>query len=167
MFVLAVDRILPKKKGIRLLRLVIIKNSFVMEMFNSTLKSEDVKFFYRVLYQYEKEGTGRHTGYSYKDVPLEIRKKVSLVHDTRKSKIELNFPVKPNTIVYKGIGVCSPLLKHLRHSFAHACIERDVEYYIINSQVNSKCQICGKVKRTDLTNLVNGILSTKKENNKK
>ena len=26
-----------------------------MEMFNSTLKSEDVKFFYRVLYQYEKE----------------------------------------------------------------------------------------------------------------
>lgn len=75
MFVLAVDRILPKKKGIRLLRLVIIKNSFVMEMFNSTLKSEDVKFFYRVLYQYEKEGTGRHTGYSYKDVSLEIRKK--------------------------------------------------------------------------------------------
>lgn len=46
-----------------------------MEMFNSTLKSEDVKFFYRVLYQYEKEETGRHTGYSYKDVPLEIRKK--------------------------------------------------------------------------------------------
>lgn len=46
-----------------------------MEMFNSTLKSEDVKFFYRVLYQYEKEGTGRHTGYSYKDVPLKIRKK--------------------------------------------------------------------------------------------
>ena len=118
-----------------------------------------------MLYQYEKEGTGRHTGYSYKDVPLEIRKKVSLVHDTRKSKIELNFPVKPNTILYKGIGVSSPLLKHIRHSFAHACIERDGEYYIINSQVNSKCQICGKVKRTDLMNLVNGILSTKKENN--
>ena len=102
-----------------------------MEMFNSTLKSEDVKFFYRVLYQYEKEGTGRHTGYSYKDVPLKIRKKVSLVHDTRKSKIELNFPVKPNTILYKGIGVSSPLLKHIRHSFAHACIERDGDYYII------------------------------------
>ena len=134
-----------------------------MEMFNSTLKSEDVKFFYRVLYQYEKEGTGRHTGYSYKDVPLKIRKKVSLVHDTRKSKIELKFPVKPNTILYKGIGVSSPLLKHIRHSFAHACIERDGEYYIINSQVNSKCQICGKVKRTDLMDLVNGILSTKKK----
>lgn len=138
-----------------------------MEMFNSTLKSEDVKFFYRVLYQYEKEGTSRHTGYSYKNVPLEIRKKVSLVHDTHKSKIELNFPVKPNTILYKGIGVSSPLLKHIRHSFAHACIERDGDYYIINSQMNSKCQICGKVKRTDLMDLVNGILSTKKENNKK
>ena len=98
-------------------------------------------------------------------MPLEIRKKVSLVHDTRKSKIELNFPVKPNTILYKGIGVSSLLLKHIRHSFAHACIERDGEYYIINSQVNSKCQICGKVKRTDLMDLVNGILSTKKENN--
>ena len=115
-----------------------------MEMFNSTLKSEDVKFFYRVLYQYEKEGTGRHTGYSYKGVPLEIRRKVSLEHDTRKSKIELNFPVKPNSILYKGIGVCSPLLKHLR-------------------QVNSKCQICGKVKRTDLMNLVNGYYLQKKK----
>ena len=138
-----------------------------MEMFYSTLKSEDVKFFYRVLYQYEKEGTGRHTGYSYKDVPLEIRKKVSLLHDTRKSKIELKFQVKPNTILYKGIGVssllsgcaeCDPICIHA---------ERDGEYYIINSQMNSKCQICGKVKRTDLMNLVNGILSTKKENNKK
>lgn len=63
-------------------------------MFNSTLKSEDVKFFYRVLYQYEKEGTGRHTGYSYKDVPLEIRKKVSLVHDTRKKQNRIEFPGK-------------------------------------------------------------------------
>lgn len=43
----------------------------------------------------------------------------------------------------------------------------ELRYYIINSQMNSKCQICGKVKRTDLMNLVNGILSTKKENNKK
>lgn len=85
------------------------------------------------------------------------------MHDTRKSKIELNFPVKPNTILYKGIGVSSPLLKHIRHSFAHACIERDGDYYIINSQMNSKCQICGKVKRTDLMDLVNGILSTKKK----
>lgn len=46
-----------------------------MEMFNSTLKSEDVKFFYRVLYQYEKEGTGRHTGYSYKRCALGNKKK--------------------------------------------------------------------------------------------
>ena len=29
--------------------------------------------------------------------------------------------------------------------------------------MNSKCQICGKVKRTDLMDLVNGILSTKKK----
>ena len=109
-----------------------------MEMFNSKLKSEDVMFFYRVLYPYEKEETGRNTGYSYKDVPLEIRKKVLLVHDTRKSKIELNFPVKPNTILYKGIGVSSPLLTHIRHSFSHACIERDGEYDRINSKMNSK-----------------------------
>ena len=38
-----------------------------MEMFNSTLKSEDVKFFYRVLYQYEKEGTGR-----LRDTPIKM-----------------------------------------------------------------------------------------------
>lgn len=132
-----------------------------MEMFNSTLKSEDVKFFYRVLYQYEKEGTGRHTGYSFKDVPLEIRKKVSLVHDTRKSKIELNFPVKPNTILYRGIGVCGPLLKHIRHSFAHVCIEREGDYYVINSQMNPKCQICGKVKIKDFKDFVTAILATK------
>ena len=57
-----------------------------MEMFNSTLKSEDVKFFYRVLYQYEKEGTGRHTGYSYKDVPLEILKSATIIQYTIKGR---------------------------------------------------------------------------------
>lgn len=67
-----------------------------MEMFNSTLKSEDVKFFYRVLYQYEKEGTGRHTGYSYKNVPLEIRKKVSWESGIR---LGISFSKKKNKIV--------------------------------------------------------------------
>lgn len=145
-----------------------------MEIFNPSLKPEDIKFFYRVLYQYEKEGAGKHTGYSYKDVPLDIRRKVLLVHDTSKNKIDLKkCQEKPNTIYYKGTEVSSPLLKHLRHSFAHACIERDGEIYIINSgapgnfPVSSKCKIWGKVKRTDLMNLVNGILSTKEENNSK
>lgn len=55
-------------------------------MFHSSLKPEDVKFFYSILYQYEKEEKGNHMGYSYKDVPSEIKDKVTLVHDTNKNK---------------------------------------------------------------------------------
>lgn len=131
-------------------------------MFQPSLKPEDVKFFYNVLYQYEKEGSGNHTGYSYKAVSSEIKGKVALIHNTDKAKIELKFPEALNTLCFKGKGVCAPLLKHLRHSFAHACVEREGEYYVINSLMNPKCLICGKVKRKDLMNLVNAILTTKK-----
>lgn len=133
-----------------------------MDIFQTSLKPEDVKFFYSILYQYEKEGKC-HVGYSYKKVPSEIKDKVVLIHDTDKNKIKLKNPEALNTLCFKGKGVCAPLFKHLRHSLAHACIEREGEYYVINSQMNSKCQICGKVKRKDLMNLVNAILSTKEE----
>ena len=131
-----------------------------MVMFHSSLKPEDLKFFYTILYQYEKEGKC-HTGYSYNNVPSEIKGKVVLIHDTGKNKIELKFPKTLNTLSFKGKCVCAPLLKHLRHSLAHACIEREGEYYVINPTDNPMCKICGKVKRKDLMNLVNGILATK------
>ena len=131
-------------------------------MIQTSLKPEDIKFFYNVLYQYEREGAGNHTGYSYKAVSSEIKKKVIFIHDTDKNKIELKFPQTLNALCFKGKSVCAPLLKHLRHSFAHACVEREGEFYVINSQMNPKCQICGKVKRKDLMNLVNAILVTKK-----
>lgn len=133
-----------------------------MAMFHSSLKPEDVKFFYSVLYQYEKEGKC-HVGYSYNNVPSDIKDKVTLIHDTNKNKIELKFPETLNTLCFKGKGVGAPLLKHLRHSLAHACIEREGDFYVINSKENPRCKICGKVKRKDLMNLVNAILSTKEE----
>ena len=132
-----------------------------MGLFSTSLKPEDLKLFYDVLYQYEREGMGNHKGYFYKKVPLGIKNKVSLIHDTGKNKIKLVFPEKTNTLCYKGKEVCAPLLKHLRHSFAHACIEREGDYYDINSQMNPKCQICGKVKRTDFKKLITAILATK------
>lgn len=94
-------------------------------------------------------------------VPFEIKNKVSLIHDTSKNKIKLSFPETPNTLCYKGKEVCKPLFKHLRNSFAHACIEREGDYYVINSQMNPKCQICGKVKRKDFKDFVTAILATK------
>ena len=132
-----------------------------MGLFSTSLKPEDLKLFYDVLYQYEREGTDSHKGYSYNKVPLETKNKISLIHDTDKGKKELMFPGTPNTLCYKGKGVCAPLLKHLRHGFAHACIEREGDYYVINSQMNPKCQICGKVKRTDFKKLITAILATK------
>lgn len=134
-----------------------------MGQFRTSLKPDDLKLFYDVLYQNEKEGKGNHKGYSYKKVPLEIKNKVSLIHDTDKNKIELSFPESPNTLCYKGKGVCAPLLKHLRNSFAHACIEREGDYYVINSQMNPKCQICGKVKRKDFKDFVTAISATKEQ----
>ena len=132
-----------------------------MEQFKTSLKPDDLKLFYDVQYQYENEGKNNHKGYSYKKVPLEIKNKVSLIHDTGKNKIKLSFPETPNTLCYKGKEVCAPLLKHLRNSFAHACIEHEGDYYVINSQMNPKCQICGKVKRKDFKDFVTAILATK------
>lgn len=129
-------------------------------MFQTSLNPEDLKFFYTILYQYEKEDKC-HVGYSYKKVPTEIKDKVVLIHDTDKNKIELKYPETLNTLCFKGKGICVPLLKHLRHSLAHACIEREGDFYVINSEKNPMCKICGKVKRKDLMNLVNGILATK------
>ena len=51
-----------------------------MEQFKTSLKPDDLKLFYDVLYQYENEGKDNHKGYSYKKVPLEIKNKVFLKH---------------------------------------------------------------------------------------
>lgn len=75
-----------------------------MGQFKTSLKPDDLKLFYDVLYQYENEGKRNHKGYFYKKVPLEIKNKVSLIHDTDKNKIELSFPESPNTLCYKGTG---------------------------------------------------------------
>ena len=37
-----------------------------MEQFKTSLKPDDLKLFYDVLYQYENEGKDNHKGYSYK-----------------------------------------------------------------------------------------------------
>ncbi len=132
-----------------------------MGQFKTSLKPDDLKLFYDVLYQYENEGKRNHKGYFYVKVPFEIKNKVSLIHDTSKNKIKLSFPETPNTLCYKGKEVCKPLFKHLRNSFAHACIEREGDYYVINSQMNPKCRICGKVKRKDFKDFVTAILATK------
>lgn len=47
-----------------------------MGQFKTSLKPDDLKLFYDVLYQYENEGKSNHKGYSYKKVPLEIKNKV-------------------------------------------------------------------------------------------
>lgn len=130
-------------------------------MFHISLAPEDLGFFYKILYLCEKET--HLTGYKYNNVPSEIKDRVLLNHDAKKKKIVLNFLESPNTLCFKGRNVSIPLLKHLRHSFAHACVEREGEYYVINSQMNPKCQICGKVKREDLMSLIEAILITKKE----
>ena len=119
-------------------------------------------FFYKILYLYEKEGP-HLKGYDYMSIPSEIKNKISLIHDTKANKVKLDFPKRLNELCFKGRRVSVPLLEHLRHSLAHACIEREGQYYVINSEMKPKCKICGKVKRMDLMKLVNAILSTKEE----
>lgn len=54
-----------------------------------------------------------------------MRNSISLIHDTKKKKEELKIPKTPNALCFRGTCVCAPLLRHLRNSFAHACIERE------------------------------------------
>ena len=131
-------------------------------MYQTSLKPKDIEFFYNILYLYEKEKQ-KPKGYNFNHVPLEIKGKITLIHDKNKKKIVLSFPKALNSLCFKGKDVTATLLKHLRNCFAHACIEREGEYYVINSQTNPKCKICGKVKRNDLINLANAIIETKKK----
>lgn len=85
-----------------------------MGLFSTSLKPEDLKLFYDVLYQYEREGMGNHKGYFYKKVPLGIKNKVSLIHDTGKNKIKLVFPekqilcvIKEKRFVRRCLSICA------------------------------------------------------------
>lgn len=135
-----------------------------MKLYRSTLQQEDIVFFHKILFQYEKEAKdGGHKGYNFRKIPTNIRKSISLIHDTDKSKITLQTPSTKNIIIFKGNQICVPLIKHIRNCFAHACIERDGNYYIFNKDlIIPKCKISGIVERGLLWDLVNEILKTKK-----
>ena len=131
-----------------------------MELYCPTLQEEDLKFFYGILYQYEKES--KHIGYNYTDVPKEFSSKINLIHDKKKNLIKLKYSDKENELIFKGTGVSVCILKNLRHAFAHACIERDNGNYIINKHLNPKCRICGKVNRELFISLIEEIIKTRK-----
>lgn len=131
-----------------------------MKLYRSTLQEEDLMLFYGILYQYEKET--KHSGYQYGNVPKDISSKIILVHDRKKHPITLKYSDKENELMFKGTAISVCILKNLRHAFAHACIEREDDYYIINRHLNPKCRICGKVNRELFMNLIEEIIKTRK-----
>uniref|UniRef100_A0AB33IQQ3 Uncharacterized protein n=1 Tax=Prevotella sp. GTC17253 TaxID=3236793 RepID=A0AB33IQQ3_9BACT len=131
-----------------------------MKLYRSTLQEEDLVFFYGILYQYEKESS--HSGYQYLNVPKDISSKITLIHDRKKHPISLKYNDKENELMFKGTSVSVCILSNLRHAFAHACIERENDYYIINKHLNPKCRICGKVNRELFISLIKEIIRTRK-----
>ncbi len=130
-----------------------------MNKYISTLDANDMKFFYSILYQYEREDS--HIGYDSRKIDKKTRNKVNLIHGTKRKKVTLAMPKEENTLVFKDKKVCEPILRNLRHAYAHACIEVEGENYIINKKLGSKCRLCGRINKIILQEFVNAIVQTR------
>lgn len=127
--------------------------------FNSNLKGTDLTFLYGVLYQYEKET--KHKGYNYNKMDKQVQNSVTIKNKTSTKKVVFAMPSSPNTIVINCKCICVPLLTHLRHAVAHACIEKVGSEYIINQHCNPKCKICGRVNVNVFKKYINAIIATR------
>lgn len=130
-----------------------------MSKFNSNLKGSDLTYLYSILYQYEKEK--EHKGYDYTKIDKQIRDTISIKNKTRTKKVVFAMPTSSNTIVMNCRSICVPLLTHLRHALAHACIEKVGNEYIINQHCNPKCRICGRVDVYTFKKYINAIIATR------
>ena len=127
--------------------------------FNSNLKGNDLIFLYDILYQYEKEN--KHKGYDYNKIDKQIRDTITIKNSTKTKKVVFAMPTNTNTIVINGRSICVPLLTHLRHALAHACIEKVGNEYIINQHCNPKCKICGRVNISTFKRFINAMIATR------
>ena len=127
--------------------------------FNSNLTGADLTFLYDVLYQYEKEN--KHKGYDYAKMDKQIRDSVTIKNKTKTKKVIFTMPNNPDTIVINARSICVPLLTHLRHALAHACIEKVGKEYIINQHCNPKCKICGRVNVNTFKKFVSAMIATR------
>ena len=127
--------------------------------FNSNLKGNDLIFLYDILYQYEKEN--KHKGYDYNKMDKQIRDSISINNNTKTKRVVFAMPTNTNTIVINSRSICVPLLTHLRHALAHACIEKVGNEYIINQYCNPKCKICGRVNISTFKRFINAMIATR------
>lgn len=130
-----------------------------MNKYNSNLKGMDLTFLYGILYQYEKEK--EHKGYDYNKIDKQIQKSITIINKTPKRKVTFAMPSNSNTIVLSCRGICVPLLTHLRHALAHACIEKVGNEYIINRHCNPKCKICGRVDVFTFKKYIKAMIATR------
>ena len=130
-----------------------------MNKYQSSLKGMDLIFLYDILYQYEKEEY--HKGYNYNLLDKNIKDTIKIYNKTRKKKFTFTMPKTDNTIVINSRGISVPLLTHLRHALAHACIEKRENKYIFNEQCNSKCKICGRVNVFVFKKFIREIIATR------
>lgn len=127
--------------------------------FNSNLKGTDLIFLYDVLYQYEKEK--EHKGYDYVKMDKQIRDSITIKNKTKTKKVIFTMPNSSNTIIINARSICVPLLTHLRHALAHACIEKVGSEYIINQHCNPKCKIFGRANVNVFKKFINAMIATR------
>ena len=91
----------------------------------------------------------------------QIQKSITIKNKTSTKKVVFTMPSSSNTIVINCKGISVPLLTHLRHAVAHACIEKVGNEYIINQHCNPKCKICGRVNANTFKKFINEMIATR------
>lgn len=127
--------------------------------YNSNLKGVDLVFFYSILYQYERENN--HKGYNYTKIDKTLRNSIHIDNKTKTKKPVFTMPNSINTIVLNSRSICVPLLTHLRHALAHACIRKEGNDYVINENCNKKCKICGRVNASTFKKYIKAMVNTR------
>lgn len=130
-----------------------------MSKYISNLKGTDLVFFYSILYQHEKET--KHKGYNFNNIEKSIRDAIQIYNKTKTHGVNFGMPNSSNTIVMNCFQISVPLLTHLRHALAHACIERVGNEYLINQNCNPKCKICGRVNIPIFKKFIKALVATR------
>lgn len=122
------------------------------------LEPEEIKFFYDILYQYEKEE--HHKGYDIRYLSRELRSKI----DLKGKQTNITAPKAKNALYYNGSTIIADLLRHVRNAFAHCNIgsTNSSLTFTFYDEYQGHCTMAGSMDKAIFYSLIKEINKTRK-----
>lgn len=122
------------------------------------LEPEEIKFFYEILYQYEKEE--HHKGYDIRNLNKGLRSNNNL----KGKQTNITAPKAKNTLFYNGSKIIADLLRHVRNAFAHCNIgsTNSSMTFTFYDEHQGRCTMAGSIDKAIFYSLIKEINKTRK-----